>query len=157
MPSDDRPSTRYQRPSQRLDIPETSIRTVEVEWQGGNRFRGGPPGGPAIVIDADVTAGPGPMHSLLVAAAACSGADTVSILEKMQVKLRRFQTRIEGVRAADHPKRYTEIHFVFELSGDGLDEAKARRAIDLSITKYCSVLLSLREDIPVTYELILGA
>ena len=35
----------------------------------------------------------------------------------------------------------------------GLDEAKARRAIDLSIEKYCSVIHSLKSDIPITYQL----
>ena len=40
--------------------------------------------------------------------------------------------------------------------GDGLDEAKARRAIELSITKYCSVIHSLAPDIRITHGLTLG-
>lgn len=132
-----------------------NVRKAAVEWQGGMRFRGGVPGGPALVIDADGKAGPGPMVTLLVAAASCSGADIVSILEKMQVKLRKFLTDVKGVRAEDHPKRYLSIHFTFTLAGDGLDETKARRAIDLSITKYCSVILSLNPDIAIGYDLVL--
>ncbi|MCC7131107.1 MAG: OsmC family protein, partial [Gemmatimonadales bacterium] len=104
-----------------------NVRKAAVEWQGGMRFRGGVPGGPALVIDADGKAGPGPMVTLLVAAASCSGADIVSILEKMQVKLRKFLTDVKGVRAEDHPKRYLSIHFTFTMAGDGLDETKARR------------------------------
>ena len=141
----------------RLEIPETRIRTVEVEWQGGMRFKGGPEGSPAITIDANTKEGPGPMQALLVATVACAGADIVSILEKMQVTLKRFKARVEGVRATEHPKRYVEIHYSFEMAGDGLDETKARRAIDLSLTKYCSVLLSLREDLTVRYDLVLGS
>ena len=133
----------------------SDVKTVAVEWQGGMRFRGGAPGGPAITIDADAQAGPGPMVALLLAGAGCSGADVVSILEKMQVKLRKFTTEVKGVRAPDQPKRYTSISFRIVLAGDGLDETKARRAIDLSLTKYCSVLLSLNPDIPITYELVL--
>ncbi|MBL8984705.1 MAG: OsmC family protein [Gemmatimonadales bacterium] len=132
-----------------------NVRKAAVEWQGGMRFRGGVPGGPALVIDADGKAGPGPMVTLLVAAASCSGADIVSILEKMQVKLRKFLTDVKGVRAEDHPKRYLSIHFTFTMAGDGLDETKARRAIDLSITKYCSVILSLNPDIAIGYDLVL--
>lgn len=132
-----------------------NVRKAAVEWQGGMRFRGGVPGGPALVIDADGKAGPGPMVTLLVAAASCSGADIVSILEKMQVKLRKFLTDVQGVRAEDHPKRYLSIHFTFTMAGDGLDETKARRAIDLSITKYCSVILSLNPDIAIGYDLVL--
>lgn len=108
-----------------------------------------------MLIDAGGDAGPGPMVTLLVAAAACSGADVVSILEKMQVKLRRYRMEVTGVRAEDHPRRYRSLHFIMQLAGDGLDEPKARRAIDLSLEKYCSVLQSLSPDIPVTYELVL--
>ena len=133
----------------------SDLRTVAVEWQGGMRFRGGASGGPAITIDADAKEGPGPMVTLLLAGAGCSGADIVSILEKMQVKLRKFTAEVTGVRAPEQPKRYLSINFKIVLAGDGLDEAKARRAIDLSLTKYCSVLLSLNPDIPITYELVL--
>lgn len=133
----------------------SDVKTVAVEWQGGMRFRGGAPGGPAITIDADGKEAPGPMLALLLAGAACSGADVVSILEKTQVKLRKYTMEVSGVRAPDHPKRYTSIAFRFVLAGDGLDDTKARRAIDLSMTKYCSVLRSLNPDIPMTYELVL--
>jgi putative redox protein len=64
--------------------------------------------------------------------------------------------QVSGVRADDHPRRYVKIPFEITLAGDGLDEAKARRAIDLSIEKYCSVLQSLGSDIPVSYDLVLA-
>lgn len=132
-----------------------NVRTVAVEWQGGMRFRGGAPGGPTIVLDADAKEGPGPMLGLLIAGAGCAGADVVSMLEKMQVKLRKYLTTVKGIRADDHPMRYRSIHLTITLAGDGLDDSKARRAIDLSITKYCSVLNSLNPDIPITYDLVL--
>lgn len=133
------------------------LRHAVVEWEGGLRFRGGAPDGPAALIDADQGRdAPGPMVTLLLAAAACSGADIVGILQKMQVQLREFTTKVTGRRAPDHPKRYLTIHFAYRLRGDGLDEAKARRAVDLSHQKYCSVLQSLNTDIAVTYELDLG-
>ena len=131
----------------------SDVRTIQVEWEGGMRFRGGAAGGPTALVDAEAKEAPGPMVLLLVAAAGCSGADVVSILEKAQVKLRKFHTEVKGVRAPEVPKRYTSVHFGFTLAGDGLDEAKARRAIDLSLTKYCSVVKSLATDIPVTYDL----
>lgn len=133
----------------------SNVRTAVVEWQGDMRFSGGPPGGPTTLVDGDGKAAPGPMLTLLVAAAGCSGADVVGILEKMQVRLRKFTMRLTGIRAEDHPRRYLSLAFVITLAGDGLDEVKARRAIDLSITKYCSVMLSLNPDIAVSYELVL--
>jgi putative redox protein len=135
---------------------DKNLSTVAVEWQGGLRFNGGAPDGPTVVLDGDGNAGPGPMAALLLAAASCSGIDMVMILEKARVQLRRCAMQVTGVRADDHPRRYVKIHFEITLAGDGLDEAKARRAIDLSIEKYCSVLQSLGSDIPVSYDLVLA-
>ena len=134
-----------------------NIRTVAVEWQGGMRFKGGAAaGGPTIIVDADAKEGPGPMLALLIAGAGCTGADVVSILEKMQVKLRQYLMTVKGVRAEEHPMRYLSVHFTVTMAGDGLDESKARRAIDLSLEKYCSVVKSLNPDIPITYDLVLA-
>jgi putative redox protein len=127
-----------------------------LTWEEGLRFHGGDPAGPSITIDGDNAAGPGPMLSLLLAAAACSGSDVVVILEKMRIKLREFRIEAAGVRREENPRRYIAIHLTYRLSGSGLDEAKARRAIDLSLEKYCSVVHSLAADIGITYELSLA-
>ncbi len=137
-------------------MTDDNLRNASVQWEGGMRFRGGVPGGPTLLIDADGAQSPGPMVSLLIAAAACSGADAVSILQKMQVTLQEFGAEVSGRRAPDHPRRFLTVHFRYRLRGEGLDEAKARRAIDLSHQKYCSVLHSLNSDIAITYDLDLG-
>jgi putative redox protein len=129
---------------------------LTLAWERGLVFRGGEPGGPALLIDGDNAAAPGPMLTLLAAAAACSGADVVSILEKMRVTLRELRIEVTGERREEHPRRYTAIHLDYHLRGDGLDEDRARRAIDLSIEKYCSVIHSLAADIRVTHGLTLG-
>jgi putative redox protein len=134
----------------------SNIRVIQASWIGDLRFEAGAPGAPSITIDGDNRTAPGPMQTLLIAAAGCTGTDVVSILKKMQVELRRCEVQVTGERAANPPRRYLAIRFVWNLDGEGLDEAKARRAIDLSIEKYCSVLHSLNPDIPVTYELHLG-
>ena len=127
-----------------------------LTWEGELVFRGGEPGGPAVVIDGDNAAAPGPMLQLLLSAAACSGADVVDILRKMRVPPSAFRVEASGVRREEQPRRYLSLHFEYHLTGEGLDEARARRAIDLSHAKYCSVLHSLAPDIRVTYGLTLG-
>lgn len=127
-----------------------------IEWVGGMRFQGGLPGGPVVLIDADAHEAPGPMVTLLLALASCAGADVVSLMPKMQVDLARCSMEIRGDRAPEHPRRWTRIHFTVHLAGVGLDETKARRAMDLSIEKYCSAINSLNPDIPVSYDLVLG-
>ena len=129
---------------------------IGLAWEKGLVFRGGAPGGPEVVIDGDNTTGPSPMLTLLLAAAACSGSDVVVILEKMRVVLRELRIEAGGVRREQEPRRYLSIHFDFHLAGDGLDETRARRAIDLSLEKYCSVVASLASDIKITYGLTLA-
>ena len=91
-----------------------------------------------------------------MAAAACSGADIVLIMEKMRVELTELTIAASGVRREEQPRRYLSMHFDFRMAGAGLDETKARRAIDLSIEKYCSVVHSLAPDIAITYDVAIA-
>lgn len=129
---------------------------VSLAWQERLIFRGGEVGGPQTTVDGDNVTAPGPMLTLLLAAASCTGADVVVILEKMRATLHEFRIEASGVRREQEPRRYTALHFEYHIRGDGIDEAKARRAIDLSITKYCSVLHSLAPDITITSGLTLS-
>ncbi|HJR35299.1 MAG TPA: OsmC family protein, partial [Gemmatimonadales bacterium] len=112
--------------------------------------------GPSVVIDADNAQAPGPILTLLLAAASCTGSDVVMILEKMRVELGQLRIEVHGTRREEAPRRYTAIRFEFRLAGGGLDETKARRAIDLSLEKYCSVVASLAPDIAISYGLTLA-
>lgn len=124
---------------------------VSVRWRDGLVFTGGPAGRPAVTVDGNSKEATSPVELLLVAAATCTAADIVGILEKSRVQLRVLEIGVRGTRREEHPRRYTAIHFDFTVAGAGADEDKVRRAIDLSIEKYCSVLASLAPDIPVDY------
>ena len=129
---------------------------IALSWTGGLRFEGGEPGGPVSLLDGDNAAAPGPMLHLLLAVASCSAADVVDILGKMLEELTRLDVDALGDRRDDPPRRYTSLRLRFRVRGESLTEAKVRRAIDLSLEKYCSVIHSLAPDIPVHYELDLG-
>jgi len=129
---------------------------ITLDWQQELVFVGGAPGGPLATIDADNAAAPGPMLSLLLAAGSCSGSDVVVILRKMRVQLRQLRIEVSGQRREQEPRRYTAIHFDYHIGGDGLDEAKATRAVSLSVEKYCSVIHSLAPDIAITYAVALA-
>jgi uncharacterized OsmC-like protein len=61
------------------------LRSARLQWTGsGLSFtgQGTEPATPAIQIDAENSQGPGPMLTLLMAAAACSSADVVDILKR---------------------------------------------------------------------------
>jgi putative redox protein len=129
------------------------VKHVTLNWQNDLVFHGGETGKPEILIDGDNALGPGPMLTLLLAAASCTGSDVVLVLRKMRVELQEFRVDVAGTRREQEPRRYLEIRFTYHLKGEGLDENKARRAIDLSIEKYCSVIHSLATDIKFSYEL----
>ena len=129
---------------------------ITLTWQAGLRFTGGAPNGPQTSIDGDNATAPGPMLTLLLAAASCTGSDVVVILEKMRVQLREFRIETRGVRREQEPRRYTAIHLDYHVRGEDLDELKVRRAIDLSLDKYCSVIHSLSPDIAITYAVSLA-
>lgn len=136
-------------------MPQETKRAT-LTWQDGLRFVGTAPDVPAITIDGDNVAGPGPMLTLLLAAASCSGSDVVLILRKMRVELREFRIDVQGVRREQEPRRYVALHLDYRLTGERLDETKARRAIELSLEKYCSVVHSLAPDIAISYAISLA-
>ena len=133
-----------------------ATKTLELTWAGEESFRGGVPGGPTVVIDGHAKDGASPVEQLLLAAASCSGIDVVLILQKMRVTLESLRVEVMGERRDETPKRFTAIHFRFHVAGAGADETKLRRAIDLSLEKYCSVVQSLAPDIRITYDAIIG-
>jgi putative redox protein len=129
---------------------------VSLRWETGLRFVGGAPEGPATSIDGDNAAAPGPMLTLLLAAASCSGSDVVIILKKMRIELQELRIEVAGQRREQEPRRYTAIHLKYHIAGKGLDQDKANRAVDLSVKKYCSVIHSLAPDIAITYAVTIA-
>lgn len=138
-----------------MSTPTHAPTTVTVDWIDALRFAGTTPKGATITMDSAGTAGPSPMDVLLMAGGACSGMDVVSILEKMQVTLAHCRIELSGTRADEHPRRYLAITMRFRIKGEGLTEAKAERAVALSVEKYCSVMRSLDESIKVTTEIVI--
>ena len=129
-------------------------RTAEVamRWLRDLQFEGGSAGKPAILVDGNSTAATSPVELLLLAAATCTASDIVIILQKQRIKLESLDISVRGTRREAEPRRYTAIAFHVAVRGEGADEGKVRRAIDLSLQKYCSVVASLAPDIPVSYD-----
>jgi putative redox protein len=86
-----------------------------------------------------------PMQMLLAAAGGCSTIDIIDILRKQRQDLDDIKVEVTGERVSKG--NYTEfstIHLHYTLSGD-LDEKKVARAIELSLSKYCSVTKTLEK------------
>ena len=108
------------------------------------------------MLDADGVEAPGPFIALVLAAGACAASDVVLILGKSRVELTEARVELIAARHAEHPRRLVALELLFHLRGEGLTESNVARAVDLSITKYCSVLASLAPDTTVTHAIRLG-
>ena len=130
---------------------------ASARWTGGGLvFEGESEGGAMVLASGSDAAGSGPtpMQALLLALGGCTGMDVVSILLKMRQPLVGSWVEVRAEQRDEHPRVYTSIEVIYHLEGD-LDEAKVRRAIELSETKYCPVGGMLRPSVPIVsrYEI----
>ena len=133
-----------------------SHRTIEVDWVAGGRFDAHRPGGPPIRLDADASSGPSPFDGLLAALAACAATDVVSILQKQRTPVTALRVAVEAQRVDAIPKRLASAVLHFSITAPGATPEKAARAVELSVTKYCSVRSSLIAEAPVTWTVDLS-
>ncbi len=120
-------------------------------------FVGRSSSGHAIVMDSDPSSGghgsgAGPSELLLIGLGGCSGMDVISILKKKRQDVRSFSISIRGESAPDYPKKFTDIAIEFTVKGRNISEQAVRRAIDLSMNKYCSVKATLEGTARVSYS-----
>lgn len=130
--------------------------TIRLEWRGERRFDTGRPGGPPIRLDGDGVTGPSPVDGLVSALAACTAVDVVDILAKRRTPLSALAIDGVGGRADGVPRRVVDATLTYHISGDGVERVHAERAVELAITKYCSVRDSLDPALPIRYSVVLN-
>lgn len=111
--------------------------------------------GRLIVDGAEEIGGEGrgmrPMELFLSAIASCSAMDVVAILRKQREPLEDLSVEIEGARRDAVPSPFARVHLRFVARG-AIDEHKLRRAVALSVEKYCSVRATMSPEVEVTWE-----
>ncbi len=127
-----------------------------VKWVEGFQFVGESGSGHAIVMDAGKDSGGGgtgvsPMELLMLGIGGCSGMDVISVLKKKKQDVFDLTINVQGKLAPEYPKRYTEMTLEFVVIGRGIDESAVKRAIDLSMDKYCSVKATIEGSAKVSY------
>lgn len=127
------------------------MKTV-TKWLGNHLFESDHDGN-KISVDGDKEKGHGPKALLLSGLAGCSGIDVVDILEKMRVAFSDFTIEVATEQTEEHPKVFKDIHITFRMKTDLENEDKVKKAIDLSLEKYCGVSAMLRKNSPIHYTL----
>ncbi|HEX9939462.1 MAG TPA: OsmC family protein [Longimicrobium sp.] len=118
---------------------------IEVVWEGDRRYRGGPGGGPTLVVDGNREVAPSPVDTLIIAMASCSAIDVVDYLEKRRTPASSLSVSVRFSRAPSPPRRVTDAHLTFRVATDSPRD-HVERAVQLSFEKYCSVSNSLAAD-----------
>lgn len=131
--------------------------TTRLEWTGGVAFKAQTGTGHEIIMDGapeagGLNTGARPMEMVLTGLAGCTLFDVVEILKKMRVSLKGVSAEISGERADMAPKVFTAIHMAFTVTGGDINQAKAERAVSLSVEKYCSAAQMLNKTAEITYS-----
>ena len=121
-------------------------------WKGGTAYE-------SFKNDAKVELNSGigfsPKALLLTGLAGCSGIDVVEILEKMRVPFADLEIDAEAEQTEEHPRVFTTIHLTYKVKTEEENREKIRKAIDLSLEKYCGVAAMLKKNSKIEYSIIL--
>lgn len=118
----------------------TTIRTVTLRHDGGNRFVAETGTGRTLAFGDDATGGElSPVETVAASLAACSAMDVVSIALKKRLSFTRYEIHVRADQRDEYPQVYTRIDITHEVEGPGVSVAAIRRCIELSAMKYCPV------------------
>jgi len=112
-------------------------------------------GASGIPINIDTTLdgpskGASPMELILMGIASCNAIDVVNILKKQKQEISSYNIEIEGGRKdLGTAKPFETAHLKIYLEGD-IEGKKALRAVNLSFEKYCSVSLTLGNQVKIS-------
>ena len=130
---------------------------VRVRWTDHMSFVAETGSGHSVVMDGPPDHGgrnlaARPMEMILVGLGGCSAFDVVHTLNKARQPVKDCQVLLDAQRADSVPAVFTKVHLHFILAGPGLDPGRVKRAVELSVEKYCSVIMMLRESVDITYD-----
>lgn len=131
---------------------------VTTAWKQNLQFESDNPSGHKVLIDTSVenggqNTGLGPKAMMLSSLAGCSGLDVISILNKMKVTVDDFKIITTGELTEEHPKYYHSVHIVYQFFGLDLPQDKLKKAVDLSVEKYCGVMEMFRKFANITIKI----
>jgi len=130
---------------------------AKVTLVDGMQFVATADSGHAVVMDSTQNVGGNntgsrPMELLMMAFGGCSGMDVISILRKKKQDVRKFEINVKGEKAETDPHYYTGLHIEYIVSGKEISEDAVKRAVELSLEKYCSVGATLGKAAKITHS-----
>jgi putative redox protein len=96
-----------------------------------------------------------PKALLLSGLAGCTGIDIISTLNKMKAPYAGIRIETEAEQTDEHPRVFKEIHISYFVKVPAEYEDKVKRAVDLSLEKYCGVAAMLRKHCAIVPKVII--
>jgi putative redox protein len=90
---------------------------------------------------------------LLTGLSGCSGIDVVMILEKMRVPFAGLEINAETEQTDTDPKVFKDIMLTYRIRTEEEARDKVKKAIELSLEKYCGVSAMLGKNSKINYTL----
>ncbi len=131
--------------------------SATVSLKNGMVFDALASSGHKVILDSEESVGGTnqgfrPMEMLLVGLGGCTGMDVISILRKTHQEVTSYQVKVQGSRAEDHPKVYTDITVEHVVKGRGLSTDAVKRAVTLSATRYCPASAMLGKAVHIRHQ-----
>ena len=122
-------------------------KTAKVEWKGEDlKFHATLGGGYEFEMEGPPSPqGGSPVEFLIAGAVGCSAMDIIHILKRRRLNVTGLEVEIKGKQKEDPPNVFTEAHAVYIVYGTDIKPEEVERAIELSMTKYCSASIMLKE------------
>lgn len=95
-----------------------------------------------------------PMELLLMGIGGCASIDLGLILKKQRQIVEEYSVDVSAVRHENTAKDLKEVELHFRLKGE-IEPEQVEKAVQLTLEKYCSVLLSLHPDIAIEHKITL--
>lgn len=100
--------------------------------------------------------GPNPKEYVLAGLCGCTGMDVASLLKKYKVNYSEFSVTAESELTKNHPVIFAGIKLNFNVTALEPDAELVKKAVELSMTKYCGVSAMLSQSVAITYSLFLN-
>lgn len=126
---------------------------TQTSWKKELVFESTQEGAGSVIMDGNRNEGISPKALLLSGLSGCSAVDVVEILQKMRIPFSELTLTAQAEQTEEPPRVFQEIQLVFRIKTATENEDKVKKAIDLSMDKYCGVAAMLRKNSSIQYRL----
>ena len=95
--------------------------------------------------------GQSPMEILMSAVSGCASVDVIQIIKKKRKDVTAFEVEVVAERRTEPlPKIFTDMKLIFKLTSSNAKLKDLEQAVELSMSKYCSVSGMLKASANIT-------